>query len=173
MFTMLDGLPANLTEAGFDQRNIGGGMKPETLQELKQIYDPERYTYPPVGKRGNFTIWYWMNMRFFTVRPSVRPSVCPFVCACVCLFVNIVWFVGGCGKDTVPGLGACGTRYLDKLLLAGGSPAVYSYLFAHPPTQFGGIFAMHASEISFAFGIPFPYLQPTEEALAVKMSAYW
>ena len=36
--------------------------------------------------------------------------------------------------DTVPGLGCCAVRMLDRMLLDGGTPAVYSYLFAHPPS---------------------------------------
>ena len=34
--------------------------------------------------------------------------------------------------DTVPGLGACGVRWLARLLVAGGTPSVHTYLFAQP-----------------------------------------
>ena len=59
------------------------------------------------------------------------------------------------GTDTIPGLGACAVRWMDKMLLAGGTPAVYSYLFSHPPANnsvFGpGVFASHTAELGFVF----------------------
>lgn len=34
--------------------------------------------------------------------------------------------------DTVPGLGPCGVRNLNRMLHKGGTPAIYSYLFGQP-----------------------------------------
>ena len=46
------------------------------------------------------------------------------------------WMYVRFATDRVPGLGPCAVRVLDRLLLAGGTPAVYSYLFAHPAEAF-------------------------------------
>ena len=58
--------------------------------------------------------------------------------------------------DTVPGLGPCGVRWLDRLLAAGGSKRLWSYFFAHPSQESivpgtgpGGVFVPHASEIVY------------------------
>ena len=52
------------------------------------------------------------------------------------------------GTDNVPGLGPCGVRWIDRMLLP-HSPAVYSFVFAHAPTSRmgGGVFSAHAGEI--------------------------
>jgi hypothetical protein len=59
------------------------------------------------------------------------------------------WEVMRVQTDGVPGLGACGVRWLAKMLSAGGSPAVWSYMFARatttPPLS-DGFTAPHASE---------------------------
>ena len=71
------------------------------------------------------------------------------------------WMYMRIGTDSVPGLGPCAVRWLDRMLLAGGTPAVYSYLYAHPDQeQFvpgtgpGGVFVPHASEIVAVFNTP-------------------
>ena len=71
------------------------------------------------------------------------------------------WMYMRIGTDKVPGLGPCAVRWLDRMLLAGGTPAVYSYLYAHPDQeQFvpgtgpGGVFVPHASEIVAVFNTP-------------------
>ena len=89
------------------------------------------------------------------------------------------WMFVRWDTDRFPGLGPCSVRWLDEQLLAGGTPAVYSYLFAHPaeawaPQEPGGtVFAPHASELSFVFGQPEPLLSKKEAALAAKVAAYW
>ena len=89
------------------------------------------------------------------------------------------WMYVRWDTDRFPGLGPCSVRWLDEQLLAGGTPAVYSYLFAHPaeawaPQEPGGtVFAPHASELSFVFGQPEPLLSKKEAALAAKVAAYW
>ena len=45
--------------------------------------------------------------------------------------VSVVSLSGGCKTDHR----RIQVRALDRLLLAGGTPAVYSYLFAHPPAE--------------------------------------
>eukprot|EP00937_MAST-01D_sp_MAST-1D-sp2_P004850 g4850.t1 len=63
--------------------------------------------------------------------------------------------------DLVPGLGACGTRSLARMLDRGGSPEVYAYMFEHPTqanphfipgTGPGSVAVPHASEIAYVFG---------------------
>ena len=90
------------------------------------------------------------------------------------------WMFMRAATDTVPGLGACGVRWMDRLLVAGGTPNVYSYLFAHPPEERlgipgggGGIFAPHTSEISFVFATPVPVLTMEEAELARQVCQYW
>eukprot|EP01051_Picozoa_sp_SAG22_P000626 SAG22_NODE_18_length_32591_cov_38.043549_13_plen_213_part_00 len=93
-------------------------------------------------------------------------------------FSEWYWMLMRIQTDTVPGLGPCAVRNLDRLLLAGGTPAVFSYLFAHPPQEgglpgeAGGVFAPHASEIAFVYGGT-PGMSAEELALAEQMSKYW
>jgi hypothetical protein len=35
------------------------------------------------------------------------------------------------GTDSIPGLGPCAVRWIDRMLLEGGTPALYTYLYAH------------------------------------------
>jgi para-nitrobenzyl esterase len=90
------------------------------------------------------------------------------------------WMYMRAATDTVPGLGACGVRWMNRLLVAGGTPEVYSYLFAHPPEEKlgipgggGGIFAPHTSEIAFVYAIPVPALTVEEAVLARQMCQHW
>ena len=76
-------------------------------------------------------------------------------------FSQQFWMTIRSATDTIPGLGACAVRWMDRMLLAGGTPAVYSYLYAHPDQeQFvpgtgpGGVFVPHASEIVAVFNTP-------------------
>lgn len=55
-----------------------------------------------------------------------------------------------------------------RMLLAGGTSAVYSYLYAHPDQEKGvhgtgphGVFVPHASEIAYVFGSTYG-LDPAE-----------
>lgn len=81
--------------------------------------------------------------------------------------------------DTVPGLGPCGVRWLDRLLVVGGSKRLWSYFFAHPSQESivpgtgpGGVFVPHASEIVYVFG-GVASQTPHELALAGIMTTYW
>ena len=42
------------------------------------------------------------------------------------------WTTTRIDTDVVPGLGACSVRSVARKLLAGGTPAAFVYLFAHP-----------------------------------------
>merc|ERR1711988_1781965 len=89
---------------------------------VKRVYNPEVYPYP--AYMGNYSIWYWMYVRYLS--------------------------------DRIPEKGGCGPQWFASMLDAGGSPAVYLYMFAHPPTWVpipveGGVFAMHTCEIPFVF----------------------
>eukprot|EP01052_Picozoa_sp_SAG31_P022818 SAG31_NODE_1837_length_7126_cov_8.278497_1_plen_511_part_00 len=90
------------------------------------------------------------------------------------------WMYMRATTDSVPGLGPCGVRWMDRLLVAGGTPAVYSYLFAHPPVEnlgipgeAHGVFAPHASEIAFVYGSVWPFVSKEEAVLARQMCSYW
>ena len=94
------------------------------------------------------------------------------------------WASMRASTDSVPGLGPCAVRWLSRLLLAGGTPAVYDYHFAHP-TQAdtagglipgvgkGSVVVPHASEITFAFGGAALLTPGAEAQLAMRMGAYW
>lgn len=84
--------------------------------------------------------------------------------------------------DAVPGLGACGTRWLAKLLVKGGSSNVYTYLFAHPEqfanpgipgTGPGSVIVPHAAEIEYVFDATDLLTGSDELELGAKVSKYW
>ena len=82
--------------------------------------------------------------------------------------------------DSVPGLGACGTRNIAKLLSK--RQTAYVYLFAHPTQSFvplpgdgpGSVTVGHATEIPYVFG-DVTGLQNVdgERELATQISTYW
>jgi len=87
------------------------------------------------------------------------------------------WTITDAATDTVPGLGACGTRSLARNLLAGGTEHVYTYFFSKPsltgpiiPSQY---IVGHATEILFAYGDVNSMEVESEKELAIAMSAYW
>lgn len=152
--------PANMTESQFDmwfeaakseaspQLSVPKGA---SLSKVKELYDPNVYTYPSdLGPCGR---WWWTATRVLT--------------------------------DKVPSLGACSVRWLARLYSKGGSPAVFAYLFAHPPLSGDRFTAAHSSEIEFVFDdrgtILFdPIANPSkrfataaEADLAKNVSAYW
>ena len=66
------------------------------------------------------------------------------------------------------------------MLVAGGTPVVFSYLFAHAPSEdlglpgeASGVFVPHASEIAFVYGSRVPSVTAEEAALAKQMCSYW
>jgi para-nitrobenzyl esterase len=83
--------------------------------------------------------------------------------------------------DMVPGLGACGVRWLAASLVNGGTPAVYTYLFAHPgPIEFppfSRVLAAHAAELAFVFSDTYLFDADSDRKeefnLASNMSGYW
>ena len=91
--------------------------------------------------------------------------------------------------DEVPALGPCAVRWLARLFVKAGSPAVYTYNFMRPNSN--GL-AWHTAEIPFAFGVnngsralkaggsgavPGPVLSSVateaDTKFAKNMSAYW
>jgi len=83
--------------------------------------------------------------------------------------------------DSQPGLGACAVRNVSRNLLAGGTPSVHNYLFAHalqevdpgiPSTGPGSAVVPHASEIPFVFGSE-RLKAEGEMELGAKMSKMW
>ena len=129
--------------------------KNQTLyQEFLQVYDPANYSYPLLATEPNAN------------------------------FSLDYWKTIRSATDTIPGLGACAVRWMDRMLVAGGTPAVYSYLFAHPPhgqPEFGKfgtpVFASHTAELGFVFNKPrgSPSASPftsEEAALADTVSRY-
>lgn len=88
------------------------------------------------------------------------------------------WEITRIGTDTVPGLGACGTRSYARDLLAGGSKKVFTYLFAKPslgaPIDPSETVVAHAAEIGFVFGaVQNMSIWPDQAELALAMAGYW
>ena len=91
------------------------------------------------------------------------------------------WMSMRIATDSIPGLGACAVRWFDRMLLAGKTPAVYSYLYAHPDQETfvpgtgpGSVFVPHAAEILYVFGCDESAGLNTEEsALARQTATYW
>jgi len=80
--------------------------------------------------------------------------------------------------DGVPGLGACGARWVAKMLSEQGGPTlpVFSYLFARPtttPPLSDGVTVPHASEVPYVFGNTSGLPQGADRPLALIMSEYW
>jgi len=83
------------------------------------------------------------------------------------------WALGRVATDQVPGLGACGVRWIARSLLAGGSPSVHVYSFDYPPQRRGpgSTFAGHTVEIPFVFGKPMGSREASN--LAATVSRHW
>ena len=100
------------------------------------------------------------------------------------IFSEWWWAAMRVKTDLVPGIGACGVRWLARMLLNGGSPAVYTYLFAHP-TQTdpydgrvpglgpGSVLVPHASEIGYVFDLEHRLTPGAEADLAALVSRFW
>lgn len=94
------------------------------------------------------------------------------------------WASTRVGTDLVPGLGACGVRWLSQLLVDGGTPSVYVYLFAQPEQEEGygfypgnhgsgpgSVVVPHGSQISYVFGAING--AGREAGLASATASYW
>ena len=105
LFTTLEQIPQDLSEAAFDATALSAGLSAAELASMKRVYRSAAfggsYPYPPPEEMTS-SAWYWLLVRS--------------------------------GTDAVPGLGACSVKRTAGLLVKGGSPAVYMYLFAHPPS---------------------------------------
>lgn len=91
------------------------------------------------------------------------------------------WWWEAMRADTDRGLGHCGARRLARQLLAGGSEAVFSYLFAQPTQSHvqkvfasgpGNVVVPHSTEILYVFGASEQF-QGSEAGLAAEMAARW
>jgi len=78
--------------------------------------------------------------------------------------------------DMVPGLGACGTRWLAKYLTTRGSPAVYEYVFSRrsstPPLS-DGVTVPHGAELAYVFGNMSGLHSDEDRHLAMQTATYW
>jgi para-nitrobenzyl esterase len=94
------------------------------------------------------------------------------------------WAATRVATDMEPGLGACATRRLARNLVSGGTPATYSYLFAHPTTSTqypwtapgqgpSACVVAHSSEIPYVFGASALLTPGPEAELAVPVATYW
>lgn len=93
------------------------------------------------------------------------------------------WMYMRMATDTTPGLGPCGVRSLARMLVDGGTPAVYTYFFTHPTQADGGgvvpgmgpgsVLVPHASEIMYVFDDAANLTPGAEADLAFPISSYW
>jgi hypothetical protein len=96
------------------------------------------------------------------------------------------WTATRTATDSVPGLGACGTRNIARLLSLRKNPngqvTQYVYLFAHPTQSTypipgdgpGAVTVGHATEIPYVFGDVYTLEDVDgERELARKMGTYW
>ena len=94
------------------------------------------------------------------------------------------WAYMRAATDAVPGLGPCAVRWLSRLLLQGGTPAVFAYHFAHPTQSDpyrglvpgvgpGSVVVPHASETFYVFGDHARLTPGAEAALAPLMARYF
>merc|ERR1712070_919541 len=129
------------------------------MGRLKSIYEPGSYEYP--SNRGNYSQSWWTAMRLATDG----------------------------GDPAFTALGACTVRWTARLLLQGGSPNVFVYLFAHPSQETipdmnvgsvisglgpGAVVVPHASELPYVFSADDLLSKKNGELeLASAMSSYW
>jgi len=115
-------IPKNLTEAEFDSLDPYSSMEPEELAELKRLYDPKVYSYPP--ELGEYSIWAWTDVRIQTD-----------------MMVT--------GRLGMPG--HCTDRWLARQLLDGGSKSIHNYRFEKTPNLHMDVFAAHGTETYYVF----------------------
>lgn len=83
--------------------------------------------------------------------------------------------------DSVPGLGACAARNFSQNFHKGGTPSVFTYLFAHPTQNAyylpgsgpGSVLVPHGSEITYILAGLDNLAAGEESDLSIKMSRYW
>jgi para-nitrobenzyl esterase len=150
----------NLTEGEFESLiQTYTPMSTEELTELKQLYDPQVYSYP--AELGEYSIWAWMYARAQTDMMVTAELGLP---------------------------GHCQDRWLARKLLEGGSKSVYMYQWAHTPNTVSEVFAAHGYEPFNVYNMlvyPIWKAQQTgnltyiDDATAARvkmgraMSAYW
>jgi carboxylesterase type B len=150
----------NLTEGEFESLiQTYSPMSTEELTELKQLYDPQVYSYP--AELGEYSIWAWMYARAQTDMMVTAELGLP---------------------------GHCQDRWLARKLLEGGSKSVYMYQWAHTPNTVSEVFAAHGYEPFNVYNMlvyPIWKAQQTgnltyiDDATAARvkmgraMSAYW
>jgi len=82
--------------------------------------------------------------------------------------------------DQVPSLGHCGARFLAESLTAGGSPAVFVYLFAHaedaappPGTWHNNSMVGHGADVEYTMALTDESMSASELRLAHEVAGYW
>lgn len=157
-------LPHNMTEAGFDKWFSQSPFR-RNVTEIKKLFDPSLYPYP--SDLGNYSRWWWQAMRVATLGGVSPPQA---------------------ANQPMMGVGQCSVRCLARLMVAGGTPEVFTYEFAHPTqnvinemnvgvpllTGPGSVLVPHASELEYVFAATDPLSDKHGEVdLAKNMSAQW
>jgi para-nitrobenzyl esterase len=147
------GLKQNLTEAEFDNMEPYSEMTNETVNALKRIYSQEEYRYP--ANLGNYSIWHWMHMRFFTDSVS-KAGAC-----------SVRWL----GRALLSGGSPAVYAYL------------FGYPPKFDPRTFGGVFVSHGLIVPYVNGdlaptyahmsVPADQIPAESQKLAQAMAGYW
>jgi hypothetical protein len=152
--------PHDLTEAQLQDilQEQFDTFGPVRMEALNRLYSPDSYEYPT--NLGNYSPSWWKGTRIFTDG----------------------------GVPARLALGACNVRHTARLLSRGGSPAVYTYLFASPDqgdvhdlncgnklngTGPGTPLVPHASELPLVFAVNEMLSDEAEVNLARNISGYW
>jgi para-nitrobenzyl esterase len=170
---LVERYPADLNQSRFEQEVLASGCNKSLLAEFERLYMPPQDDYPTNFGSVNVSSWWWMTMRIVTDFGINQTFNSPY----------------RAGQPAM-GMGHCGVRCIAHAFEQGGTPGVFTYLFAHPTqeafipganegnplwTQFpGSPFVSHASELFYVFNLNTKLgVLNGEVALARKMSTYW
>ncbi len=141
--SFIQDMPHNMSEADFDEYiGLNGWGIKNTVRVIKDLFKPSAYSYP--SDLGNYSRWWWEAMRVSTLGGHYAPQA---------------------PGQPLLGVGHCSVRCLARLMVAGGTPQVYTYEFARPTKEVtnemnvgvplitgpGNPFAPHASELEYVF----------------------
>lgn len=152
--------PHKFTEDKYNAWWSSLGLNASMVERGKRLYAQDRYPYP--------------KLRGQVAKGEVATSWW--------------WANAAAGSDLGWERGRCSTRRLARMFDAGGTPAVYTYTFAHPPQRdlndgtfgwendwfVGNTLCPHGSDVpSFTFGDSLALLPGEEAELGRTMGTLW
>eukprot|EP00928_Gymnodinium_smaydae_P043580 TRINITY_DN29164_c0_g1_i2.p1 TRINITY_DN29164_c0_g1~~TRINITY_DN29164_c0_g1_i2.p1 ORF type:complete len:630 (+),score=53.79 TRINITY_DN29164_c0_g1_i2:59-1948(+) len=161
-YSMYGTIPSKLTGAELEilMRLALPCLDAAARRRVKEIYDPSNYTYPT--NLGEFSQAWWTVMRMSSD--------------------------GSCMSNS-SSLGPCTVRRVARALVKGGTPSVFTYVFAHPSQKVtrdmnekwripftgpGNVLVAHAMELPYVFHfLPELSVADGEAKLSLAMASYW